>query len=285
MRGMKEYMEYLYHYTSLETLALILKNRTLCFNNLLNVDDIEEAKTSDMGDFGKYVYVSCWTEDREESIPLWNLYTPDMHGVRIALPKFPFEKYHYKAGESFFTKDTDSYINYNDALLMKHCSIAPDAPVLIKVKYTNDEKNLFPVVKTESYCGATDDFINANTLSEACQKQPKVIYSFGKLGNYKREIWKFQNEWRYKITIVPMGINEYNPPSFETNKEYIRRLEDKANMPVDQRLFLKLDGDALRNLEVLLGPKMTEAEKIMAIALLEKYAPNSSLRESSLRIK
>lgn len=107
-------MEYLYHYTSLETLALILKNKTLCFNNLLNVDDIEEARTTDMGDFGKYVYVSCWTDDSEESIPLWNLYTPDMHGVRIKLPKFPFKKYHYKAGEHFFKGDTDSYIDYND---------------------------------------------------------------------------------------------------------------------------------------------------------------------------
>ena len=37
-------MNNLYHYTSLETLALILKNKTLCFNNLLNVDDIEEAQ-------------------------------------------------------------------------------------------------------------------------------------------------------------------------------------------------------------------------------------------------
>ena len=38
-------MEFLYHYTSLERLALILKNKTVCVNNLLNVDDIEEAET------------------------------------------------------------------------------------------------------------------------------------------------------------------------------------------------------------------------------------------------
>ena len=44
-------MKYLYHYTSLETLALILKNKTICFNNLLNVDDLEEPSTQDMGNF------------------------------------------------------------------------------------------------------------------------------------------------------------------------------------------------------------------------------------------
>lgn len=52
-------------------------NKTICFNNLLNVDDIEEAETEDMGEFGKFIYTSCWTEDTEESIPLWNLYTPN----------------------------------------------------------------------------------------------------------------------------------------------------------------------------------------------------------------
>ena len=46
-------MEYLYHYTSLDTLALILHNRTICFNNLLYVDDSEEAETDDMGKFGR----------------------------------------------------------------------------------------------------------------------------------------------------------------------------------------------------------------------------------------
>ena len=44
------------------------------------------------GSLEKFVYVSCWTEDSEESIPLWNLYTPNMHGVRIRMPEFPFKK-------------------------------------------------------------------------------------------------------------------------------------------------------------------------------------------------
>ena len=96
-------MKYLYHYTSLETLALILRNKTICFNNLLYVDDLDEAETEDMGKFGKFVYVSCWTEDSEESIPLWNLYTPNMHGVRIRMPEFPFKKYRFKKGEYFLS--------------------------------------------------------------------------------------------------------------------------------------------------------------------------------------
>ena len=80
MEKKEESIEFLYHYTSLENLALILKNKTIKFNNLLYVDDMEEAETEDMGLFGRFVYVSCWTMDSEESIPMWNLYTPNKIG-------------------------------------------------------------------------------------------------------------------------------------------------------------------------------------------------------------
>lgn len=88
---MKAEPQVLYHYTSLDTLALILTNKSTCFNTLLNVDDIDEAETSDLGQFGKYVYVSCWTDEAAESIAMWQLYTPNMHGVRIQLPVYPFK--------------------------------------------------------------------------------------------------------------------------------------------------------------------------------------------------
>lgn len=113
-------MEYLYHYTSIETLALILANKTICFNNLLNVDDSEEAETFDMGKFGRFVYVSCWTSDGQESIPLWNLYTPNMHGVRIRLPKiFHLKKYSYNKNEYFLKESVETYINVGKKYIMK----------------------------------------------------------------------------------------------------------------------------------------------------------------------
>lgn len=84
--------EYLYHYTSIESLVYI-KNRTIRFKSLINVDDMEEVLTRDLGAFGKYFYVSCWSSDDEESIPLWSMYSEGMKGVRIKLPIFPFKKY------------------------------------------------------------------------------------------------------------------------------------------------------------------------------------------------
>lgn len=278
-------MSYLYHYTSLDTLALILKNRTLCFNNLLNVDDMEEAQSEDMGEFGKFVYVSCWTADSEESIPLWNLYTPDMHGVRIRLPEYPFETHHYKKGDFFFEEDVDTYIDFADMIAENKYSIASTNPVLVKVKYDNEKARLFPRVRMESYTGALQDFLEAKSLEELERKNIDVTYSFKEIGYYKRENWSFQEEWRYKISIAPMGLQESNPPTLEKQQECFRRLEDRAAEPPVQRLFLKIDENALKELEVVFGPKMTDAEKIMAVALFEKYAPECKYKDSCLQIR
>ena len=87
--------DYLYHYTNINTLALILKNKTIRFNSLNRVDDLSEGLTNDLGEMGKYVFVSSWTETPEESIPFWKMYTKDMGGVRIRLKSSPFRTYLY----------------------------------------------------------------------------------------------------------------------------------------------------------------------------------------------
>ena len=187
-------MRYLYHYTSLETLALILRNKTICFNNLLYVDDIEEAETDDMGKFGRFVYVSCWTEDAEESIPLWNLYTPNMHGVRIRMPEFPFKKYYYKKGELFLSEDVETYINIQKIYDENKVSIVTTDPHLVKVKYTEEYDKLFPKIKTESFDGALQKFLEAKYMEDIDVTNIKVGYSLKDVGRYKRINWVFQQE-------------------------------------------------------------------------------------------
>lgn len=140
-------MEYLYHYTSLETLALILSNKTIRFNNLLYVDDIEEAETNDMGKFGRIAYVSCWTDDERESIPLWNMYTPNMHGVRIRMKKFPFKRYHFSKGEMFLEEDIETYINLRKVYDENKVNIVSDLPKLEKVEYSDEVDDLYPKIK------------------------------------------------------------------------------------------------------------------------------------------
>lgn len=277
--------DYLFHYTSIETLALILENRTLRFNNLLYVDDVEEAETEDMGLFGKMIFVSCWTDLEEEQIPLWNLYTPNMQGVRIRFPKYPFVKYHYSKGDYNFKEDADSYIDYSDKRMYEKCSIVPNLPHLIQIEYTDDIQKLKPVVRHESYIGAAKDFINCESLEDVGDKQPEVRYCFDDLGKYKNTSWSFQREWRYWISVSPMGISEMSPPSLRIQQEQIRRLEDRSSPPPVRDLFLRLCPEVFNDMEIVFGPKMSAAQKIMVRALVEKYAPKAVCRDSRLKIR
>ena len=85
--------QYLYHYTSVETLALILQNRTIRFNSLDRMDDLQEKETKDIKNIGQFIYVSAWTSEEKESIPMWNMYSSLDAGVRIRLRTNPFFTY------------------------------------------------------------------------------------------------------------------------------------------------------------------------------------------------
>src|SRR3990172_1603393 len=81
----------LHHYTDIDTLALILKNRAIRFNRLDRVDDVTEGESFTTLKLETFFFISCWTYDTNESLPQWNMYTSDMAGVRITLPKRMFD--------------------------------------------------------------------------------------------------------------------------------------------------------------------------------------------------
>lgn len=274
--------ETLYHYTSLDTLALILTNKTICFNTLLNVDDIEEAETSDLGLFGKFVYVSCWTDDPAESIAMWQMYTPNMHGVRIQLPAFPFKRHHYKAGSYHFKEDVSTFINEKRVYEENKASIVTDLPHLIPVTYTLDDTLIHPKVRN----GATLDECSG-TLSKKTPANEKrsVTYDLSKLGKFKNDVWAFQKEWRYWISMSPWGLQEAEHATPHTHIEFARRLEDSATKPPYERFFLELSDEAIAQMQIVFGPRMTEAEKILAKHLLRGCGLDGKWRDSSLKIR
>ena len=67
-------IEYLYRYTSLESLALILKSRQIRLNPLDKMDDLQEQKTADVENLGKFVFISSWTEESDEHSHVENVH-------------------------------------------------------------------------------------------------------------------------------------------------------------------------------------------------------------------
>ena len=73
----------LYHYTSVESLAMILSTKTFRLSPLSALDDLQEEKAEDVTKIGRTIFVSCWTDDYKESIPMWNMYSKMESGVRL----------------------------------------------------------------------------------------------------------------------------------------------------------------------------------------------------------
>ena len=101
---------FLYHYASLDTLALILHNRTIRFSRLDKVDDLQEQRSADSQNLGKMKLVSCWTSSDEESIPMWREYAGAECGVRIQMKIHPFKRYSVST-ESLSKLSSDAVLN------------------------------------------------------------------------------------------------------------------------------------------------------------------------------
>lgn len=72
------------HYTSVEKLTLILKNKTFRFSPITNANDIDEANLHK--EDGKNIYTFCLCNSDTEKIPMWYLYAGITgKGARICL--------------------------------------------------------------------------------------------------------------------------------------------------------------------------------------------------------
>lgn len=93
----------IYHYTNIETLALILANRTIRFNRLDLVDDPEEFDFEHEGlRPAEYYFISCWTNNERESLPQWAMYGHSNHGVRIGMKENMFTVYEVNGRHSYY---------------------------------------------------------------------------------------------------------------------------------------------------------------------------------------
>lgn len=258
----------IYHYTSIETLALILHNKTIRFNRLDGVDDVEEAAyasgtSSDYGiRLGQYVFASCWTKDEMENLALWNMYT-NYKGVRIALDEdmfITYESFGSGNGKYFFEKPFDVY---KDGLIV---SISNPA-TLFDVKYVdNQQEEIKKLVSNGEMIGINN----------------------GDAGLFKRKEWSFQKECRFKLFIPPLNYNMLKriSPNDVIGASMMMVGAAYAALQTNRKLTfnhidMPLKDSALENIEIMMGPKTSEADFLIVNSLL-KGLPLSKVSKSSL---
>ena len=262
----------LYHYASLDTLALILHNRTIRFSRLDKVDDPQEQRSADSQNL-----VSCWTSSDEESIPMWREYAGAECGVRIQMKSHPFKRYSVST-ESLSKLSSDAVLNTPggkfDGLQLPledfwdkkyhFKEMARSVEMLHEVQYTKDKSLLFPEVIRS--CG--NGWVEADLSA---------------LGIHKATAWSYQREWRYVLTAVPVGI-----ASIEGDVEAVKRatevILDRCDPEIPSFYDLVISDGAFSSMKIVSSPKMTPGNRVILDALVQKYAPGIEVAESSIEL-
>jgi len=237
--------QFLYHYTTIENLALILQSKRIKLSRLDKVNDPREGIASDFGRLSKYIFVSCWSANPEESIAFWNIYTPKAEGIRLKFPFPVIKQTDISTGQII----ADNEINKGKFLLM------PNLEPITMIEYTDDESTLYPQI------------LGVNTIN------------LGKVGKHKSKIWAFESEYRYILVGLPLE-KEIDGNNIDPSN-YSNALHNAIDLPVES-VFFPIDDNALNNCTITLGPRLNRSHKIIVEALVKTYNPSIKVVSSSL---
>ena len=244
--------QYLYHYTTIDTLALILKNRSILFTRADLVNDLEEINILDKPEVKKSSFISCWTAQRNESIPMWNLYANEAKGVRIKL-KSPFFE-----GSS----PPHEITNHN-------CKII----VLKNIQNFIERENDYEWLKY--LFGPIEVNYEMNTGVNVLTDDNSLIVD--KIGTIKSEHWAFEKEFRF----LALANHDWNSQTetFEIKDEpYYSEVKSDC-------FAIKIDEEIFNEIEVTLGPCCQESEEIIVESLLKRFTTNGQVQHSELKDK
>lgn len=263
----------IYHYTNIESLALILKNKTIRFNRLDKVDDYEEGNAESLGvRFSKYVFASCWTEEPMENIPLWKMYGGDFCGLRISMDREMFQEYDVSGSDlripggagSIYTKIPPSDMNNPNFFIIPSHDYNNDL-FYRKIKYVND----------------------VHEYTKGAIKLDNVIDNHGDMqlemkpfGYYKNIRWEFQKESRFVIYVFPVNLflEGANP---DISTIVVQSLLNNKPLPFNY-YDMNLKEETMDTMVVTLSPSATEAQKILVQSLIDKYRSTAKVIDSSL---
>ena len=267
----------IYHYTSIETLALILKSKSIRFNRLDNVDDLEESMYGSgpkNQNLSKYIFVSCWTKSEEENLALWKMYA-GYNGIRIGLDENLFVSYPntpFDTIESFYK---DIFHFGPDYCAAQQNNLTK----LEEVKYIDSPR--FAVNDLVS--------ISGNTLS----------IKTSNWGLVKSKEWGIQQESRFRIKALPLNyayVKSYSAEILNTMDRMVltkaiievipaivRSIEEDYK-PQTSELFMPIKDDALNNMEIMMGPQTSDAQRLIVEALVQDLS-NITLTDSKFKGK
>lgn len=270
----------LFHYTTIETLAYIVNNRSLKFNRLDQLDDLTESEPFAVYNPLQYIFSCSFTLDSKESIPLWRMYANMETGIRLE-----------------FDSDNIFEPTLVPVILPQHshkcCEFPPFLYTSIKAEeIINEDYSLifWNYPSDDSLCSCIklkkiiyldnfkDEYLSKLKIEDNRDADGsisrKINYMPTDFGYYKSSYWEFQNEIRTLIYATPFPKNNEEISNIVSGKRALRTTQ----------ILVPLSDYALNNLKIRLSPKSSEAAKLIVNSLVNNLQ-NVSIEDSVLRGK
>lgn len=259
----------IHHYTTIDNLALILESRKIRFTRLDLLDDIKEISGLDnkLLKLSTSIFVSSWTEDHEENIPLWEMYASLNNGVRITMPKDMFKKHlisafseqnHGLTGnmDSPFTKEE---VFYNGKYLIVNIFDSRRGDFYKKVEYRDDFKCIY------------------NSLIKESVNEVKIDCMWD-LGKYKSRKWEFQKEVRFTIYTKVLNPIFKHSPMRQFDVDNIGQWFENPDRYID----VPLSDEEYKNMIITVAPCVSDARRLIVKSLIKAFGLHNDYRESDL---
>lgn len=281
-----------FHYTSIDTLEKILKSRKLRFNRVDNLDDPDEEDIIKVRgvNLSYYIFISCWTWMSEESIPQWNMYTPESKGVRIGINPMPFVFYDPDGPDSLLVKSAGSEKSilpwseiYNDKYTVIN-SYVKSGDIFYNVEYVPD-----PFAATlES---------QPNLRAPSPGEKVELNVNLSDVAKYKSTHWMFQEECRYKILVLPYEVDILRRSSYNMKRnpnfadELHQRITLGANMMANSmppgvlHIDIPMSYADMADMDVTLGPKCSPSDRDRVDSMLREFGAHRSSAPSAIRLR
>lgn len=270
----------LYHYTTIDTLAHIMNNRSLKFNRLDQLDDVTESEP--FADYNplQYIFSCSFTFDPLESIPLWKMYANMDTGIRLEFDserlfkpvltvlKAPIHSHEQHEFPPYLYTAVKSEDILNDDYMLMFWSLPEEDSLcscikLKKIEYIDNFRD-----KYKSQLVITDKKKNDGSISRSLSYNPTDF------GFYKSRYWEFQKEIRCLIYAAPFPKDQNEMSVIASGKRELRT----------KYILVPLSQDSLDNLHITLAPKATESSRLI-VESLTRGLQNVCIKDSILKGK
>lgn len=227
----------IYHYTTIDNLALILKSHKIRFMPLNQMDDAIEGRQEAFINKGnglaeqrvnisRYIYASCWTSNAEENIALWKMYTSNARGVIIKLKKEMFYD---------FIENQQYTIIENTSSKIEHLIFS--------------ERDLF--FRPVHYKPLNFNFVYG--LNEGINNMYELLT---KVGTHKSDAWKMQQESRFILYTVPVPKRCNLKKGFD-KKQIVEKAICNKQYPEIRYIDLPIKDYIIEHVEIIMTAMQT----------------------------